>query len=168
MNIDELTIKEKELFSIVKQLDGTIEEKSDKVVYLGITKKYCEIHQEYSRLANSDLEALKRGLFLMWYAIAEPAWLTGIGVLNSEAEERLIKILDGRLKRCNTDYELDWMLDYYSDWNFVFERFSSFQNFQSRLKSNSKIQLPNSIDREEMEHRGLMGKYWNSLSKFKH
>ncbi|WP_190811439.1 hypothetical protein [Flagellimonas sp. S3867] len=166
MNIDELAIKEQHLYSSVIELEGTIEEKSDKVVYFGISKEYREIHQEYSRLAKSDLEALKRGLFLTWYSIAEPTWLTGITDLHEESEERIIKVLDRRLKRDITDYELDWMLDYYSGWDYVFERFTDFKNFQNRLKSKSKNELPNEIDRMKMEQRGQMGVYWNSLTRF--
>ncbi len=166
MNIDELAIKEQNLYSSVIELEGTIEERSDKVVYFGISKEYREIHQEYSRLAKSELEALKRALFLMWYSISEPDWLTGIGVLDEESEERTIKILDRRLKRGITDYELDWMLGYYSGWDYIFERFSDFKHFQNRLKSKSKTELPDIIDRLKMEQRGQMGRYWNSLTRF--
>ncbi len=166
MNLDELATKEQQLYSSVIKLDGTIEEKSDKVVYFGITKEYQKIHQEYSRLAKNDLEALKRGLFLMWHSISEPTWLTGIGELETESEERIIKILDRRLKRGINDYELDWMLDYYSSWDYVFERFSDFKSFQNRLKSESKTELPDRIDREKMGQRGQMGIYWNSLTMF--
>ena len=166
MNIDELAIKEQSIYSKVVKLEGTIEEKSDKVVYFGMTKEYREIHHEYSRLAKSNLEALKRGLFLIWYSMSEPTWLTGIGELEKESEERIIKILDRRLKRGITDYELDWMLDYYSGWDYVFERFKEFNNFQNRLKSESKTELPDAIDREQMKQRGQMGTYWNSLTIF--
>ncbi len=166
MNIDELAIKEQNLYSIVIKLEGTIEEKSDKVVYFGITKEYREIHQEYSRLAKSDLEALKRALFLMWYSKSETDWLTGVGVLDEESEESIVEILDRRLKRGITDNELDWMLDYYSGWDYMFERFGDFKNFQNRLKSKSKTELPDEIDRMKMEQRGQMGRYWNSLTRF--
>ncbi|MEE1964609.1 hypothetical protein V1387_18115 [Allomuricauda taeanensis] len=166
MKIDELSIKEQNLYSSVIKLEGSIEEKSDKVIYFGIAKDYREIHQEYSRLAKSDLEALKRGLFLMWYSIAEPTWLTGIADLDKDSEERIIKILDRRVKKDITDYELDWMLGYYSGWDYVFERFTEFKNFQNRIKSESKTELPDEIDREQMKQRGQMGIYWNSLTRF--
>lgn len=166
MSIDELAIKEKNLCSSVNELEGTINEKSESVVYFGITKEYREIHNEYSRLAKNDLEALKRGLFLVWYSISEPSWLTGIGALEQESVDRIIKILDRRLKKGVTDYELDWMLDYYSDWDFVFEQFKHFKNFQNRLKSKSKTVFPDEIDRAQMKQRGQMGVYWNSLTIF--
>ncbi|KQC31494.1 hypothetical protein [Flagellimonas eckloniae] len=166
MNIEELGKKELELYSRISNLNGSIEDKSDKVVYFGITKDYREIHQEYSRLAKKNLEALKRGLFIMWYALTEPVWLSGMGELDSEAELRIIKLIDRRLKRDVTDYELDWMLDYYSDWDYAFEKFSAYKNLQNRLKRKSKTELPDEIDVKEMERRGRMGLYWNSLTNF--
>jgi len=166
MNIDELTIKEQDLYSRMDQLSGTIEEKTDKVIYFGIAKEYREIHQEYSRMAKSDLEAFKRGLFFIWYSMSEPTWLTGIVELDKEAEERIIKLLDRRLKKDVTDYELNWMLDYYSVWNYMFDRFNGYKNFQNRLKSETKTELPDKINKEEMEQRGQMGMYWNSLTIF--
>ena len=104
-------------------------------------------------------------MFLTWYSIVEPTWLTGIADLDEDSEERIIKILDRRLKRNITDYELDWMLDYYSGWDYVFERFTDFKNFQNRLKSKSKTELPNEINRMKMGQRGQMGVYWNSLTR---
>ena len=65
MSLDELGKKESELAKSVQELEGTIEEKTDKVVYFGISKEYLDIHRKYSGLAKSDLEALKRGLFIM-------------------------------------------------------------------------------------------------------
>ncbi len=114
----------------------------------------------------NNLEALKRGLFLLWYSTLEPIWLTGIGELDKKSEERIIKILDGRLKSESADYELDWMLNYYSHWDYIFERFSCFQNFQEKLKSEYKTKLPEELDRKAMEQRGQMGIYWNSLEIF--
>ena len=167
MNIDELATQELELLSQTIELVGTIEEKNDKVVYFGISPKYKKIHQEYSRFAKSELEALKRGLFIMWYAMTEPSCFTGIGVLDSIAENRIIELLDRRLENEVADYELEWMLDYYSNWDFVFERFDEFKYLQGRMTRADKVDLPEKIERNEMSKRGQMGHYWNSLTRFK-
>ena len=167
MNIEDLASQELELLNQTIELVGTIEEKNDKVVYFGIGNKYKNIHQEYSRIAKNELEALKRGLFIMWYALTEPSCYTGIVVLDSNAENRILKILDRRLKNEIIDYELEWMIDYYSNWDFVFERFTEFKYLQERLSRKEKVDLPNKIDRKEMSKRGQMGLYWNSLTKFK-
>lgn len=167
MNIEDLANRGLKLVNQALELSGTIEEKNDKVVYFGIGTKYQKIHEEYSRLAKSELEALKRGLFIMWYALTKPSCYTGIVILNPVAENKILKILDRRLKNDITDYELDWMLDYYSNWEFVFERFIEFKNLQDRLRKKEKIDLPNQIDRKKMSKRGQMGRYWNSLNRFK-
>ena len=169
MNIEDLASQELELELLNQTIElvGSIEEKNDKVVYFGIGTKYQKIHQEYSRLAKSELEALKRGLFITWYAMTEPSCYTGIVILDSNAENRILKILDRWLKSDIIDYELEWMIDYYSNWNFVFERFTEFKYLQERLTRNKKVELPSEIDREEMSKRGQMGRYWNSLTKFK-
>ena len=167
MNIEDLASQELELLNQTIELVGTIEEKDDKVVYFGISTKYKVIHQEYSLLAKSDLEALKRGLFIMWYALTEPSCYTGIGILDANAENRIIKILDRRIKSEVTDYELEWMLDYYSNWDTVFERFAEFKYLKERITKIEKAELPDKIDRNEMSKRGQMGYYWNSLTRFK-
>ena len=66
-----------------------------------------------------------------------------------------------------TDYELEWMLDYYSNWDFVFERFDEFKYLQGRMTRADKVDLPEKIERNEMSKRGQMGYYWNSLTRFK-
>ncbi len=164
MSIDELGKKELELHNTIQQLEGTIEEKTDKVVYFGISKEYLEIHNEYSRLAKGDLEALKRGFFIMWYALVEPTWLTGICELNPLAEERIAKILNKRIAKGVLDYELDWMLEYYSDFGFAFERFINFEHFYRRTSSKTGLEYPDSIDKETMATRGQMGGYFNSIN----
>lgn len=166
MKIEDLANQELELLNQVLEFVGTMEEKNDKVVYFGIGDKYQKIHEEYSKLAKSNLEALKRGLFITWYALTEPYCYTGIVMLNIEAKNRIFKILDRRLKNNNTDYELEWMLDYYSNWDFVFEKFTEFKYLHKRLKTENKTDLPNRIDRDEMNNRGQMGRYWNSLTKY--
>ena len=164
MSIDELGKKELELYNAIQQLEGTIDEKTDKVVYFGISKEYLEIHREYSRLAKGDIEALKRGLFIMWYALTEPTWLTGICELDPEAEERIAKLLDRRIAKDVLDYELDWMLEYYSDFGFAFERFNNYENFYRRTSSKTGLEFPDSINKETMATRGQMGEYFNSVN----
>jgi len=166
-NINDLASYELELLYKTLDFTGTIEEKNDKVVYFGICTEYKKIHQEYSKLAKKNLEALKRGIFILWYALTEPSCYTGIGILDLAAEKHILRILDRRLKEKITDYELEWMLDYYSNWDFVFESFKEFEYVQQRMKATEKTELPDRIDRNHMSTRGQMGRYWNSLNRFK-
>ncbi len=166
MNLEELAKCELELYKKVCSLEGSMEEKDDQLKKLGIYNEYTTIHREYAKQSKDNIEALKRGLFLIWYSMVEPSCFIGIKELDPEAERKIIDSVDSRIKRGNTDYELDWMLDYYSGWDFVFERFNNYRDLQGRLKDELKTELPTSIDREEMEKRGQMGLYWNSLAIF--
>ena len=164
MSIDELGSKELELYNAIQQLEGTIEDKIDQLANSGITDKYRQIHSEYSRIAKKDGEALKRALFIMWYALTEPTWLTGIGELDFDAEERITKLLNRRLAKNISDYELDWMLEYYSGFGFAFERFTNYEYFYKRTSMKTGIEFPDSLDEQTMATRGQMGIYFLSLN----
>jgi hypothetical protein len=163
MTVDELGHKELELYSRVISIHGTMEEKYEEIKKQNIFEEYKKIHQEYAKVNKSNLEALKRALFLIWYSRLEPACYSGVSMLDLDAEKKVIHTLDRRLSKNVTDYELDWMLDYYSNWAFLFDDFKEYHNFYSRLHTR-KTEMPNSIDKKEMEVRGQMGIYWNSLT----
>ncbi|MEK6155339.1 hypothetical protein WIW50_18870 [Flavobacteriaceae bacterium 3-367] len=63
MNIDELARKELELYFKTGLLKGTIEERSDQIVYIGIAKEYRAIHQEYSILKQNKTGGASRWTF---------------------------------------------------------------------------------------------------------
>jgi hypothetical protein len=163
MTTDELAIKELELYNIVIGLAGTIEEKYGVIKSLGIFDQYQLIHQVYASLSENNLEALKRALFLTWYSRTEPSFLTGIEELHMESEAKVIKVVDNRISQHTTDYELDWMIDYYSTWDFAFENIGAYNEFQSRLRRTEKLKWPKYLDNEAMKGRGQMGIYWNSV-----
>ncbi len=100
----------------------------------------------------------------MWYALTEPIWLTGIGELNIEAEERIVKLLNVTLAKDVLDYELDWMLEHYSNFGFAFDRFHEYKYFYKRISSKTGLDFPDFIDKELMATRGQMGEYFNSIN----
>lgn len=163
MSTDELGKRELEILADIDRFEGSPDEKSDWAVYTGITKEYKQIHTEYSKLAKKDGEALKRGLFIMWYAITEPTWLTGINELDFEAEERIAKLLNRRLAKNISDYELDWMLEYYADFGFKFDHLNEYEEFYRRTSSKTGLEFPDAIDKEVMANRGQMGEYFSSI-----
>jgi len=128
--------------------------------------EYRKVHQAYAELSLTDTEALKRGLFIQWYALAEPNYLTGIADLDENAENKIVQALNGLIEASKVDSELIWMLNYYSNWDWVFQRLTSFTGFNSKIVNEQNNHLPDKIDRDEMAQRGQMGKYWNSLTQF--
>ena len=158
MNLEELSNKELELSESVETFDGKINQ--DYLIILNA--EFNNIFDQYSLLSN--LEALKRGLFLIWYNVSEPEFLNGISELNQLSKNRIINLIENLILQNRIDHELDWMLSYYKNWDYIFEPFKSNNSFYNYLV-NSETEFPEDIDKECMMKRGLMGKYWNSLNK---
>lgn len=155
MDINELAVIEIELYFKVILLEGTLEAKVKQIHQLGIFDTYKEIFNQYSLLSKINSEALKRGFFLLWYSKLEPPYYTGIGELDKDCEEKIIRILNKRVKNNIADYELDWMISYYSNWDYLFDDFNQYAEFQNKLKN--KLELPSKIDPLEMGLRGQVG-----------
>ena len=117
--INELTNKETELRQKILSLNGTIEDKNKQVKNLGISNEYKIIHQKYAELSGENIEALKRGLFISWFAVSEPTFLTGIDELDENAQDKIVKEINERIKNETVDFELNWMINYYKNWNLV-------------------------------------------------
>ena len=165
MDLTELAKTETRLYSVVTSLEGSLKEKEEELEKRGIFKEYCQIHQEYAKLQVQSLEALKRGVFITWYASVESPGLTGIRELDADAEKAIIQSLDQLLKQNRADYELQWMLSHYAAWEHPFDRFNQYPHLQRKLKSEP-VAIPASIDSRDMSTRGQMGIYWNFNSFF--
>lgn len=175
MIVDELAIKENELYAIVMDLyrqdpfvpiKGQLKKTDGK---LGIVfDLYKDVHMQYSDLADKEDEALKRGLFIQWYSYTEPSWLTGIGLLDDLAMTKIIRVLNDKILNNTWDSELEWMLSYYVNpaWVYVFDSFKGYKGLDYAIKNCIDYNLPESIDRVSMQARGQMGRYWNSLTCF--
>ena len=166
MTIVNLAKQENKLLNTVKKVVGLMEEKNVILKKKGVFEDYKKVFNEYVGLHKKDLEALKRCLFLYWYSTIEPSCFTGLGEFDNEQVEKVIKTLNRRLSKGITDYELDWMLGYYLNWDFGFEPFPEFEFIKKKMEEKNRIGMPDSIDRKEMEKRGQMGRYWNSLTIF--
>ena len=160
MNLEELSKKE----LLLSETAGTFNGKIDQDYLIILNAEFNDIFDKYSSLSTDNLEALKRGLFLIWYNVSEPEFLTGISELNQLSKYKIINLIENLIIQNRIDYELDWMLSHYKNWDYVFEPFKSNNIFYNYL-INSETEFPEIINRESMAQRGLMGKYWNSLNK---
>ena len=168
MTIEQLAKIENELYSTVLDIyeNGQTEELNEKLKT--IFASYRQVHRQYSELAKEQNEALKRGLFIQWYAITEPSYLTGIEELDEVSEKNIIDLIEEKIQNNSLDTELKWMLNYYATWDFVFDKFKNRKGL-AEIIANKTDELPLGlvIDKEEMNKRGQMGMYWNSLNHFK-
>ena len=167
MNIVDLTNRENELLEKIEKVVGLMEDQNIMLEKEGIFDEYKKLFNVYVGLHKKDLEALKRCLFLYWHALNEPTCYTGLSEFDSNQVEKVLNTLDHLLSQGNSDYELEWMLGYYSNWAYIFEPFPQFQFIHNKMKENNTSELPKKIDRNEMAKRGQMGMYWMSLTRFK-
>lgn len=164
MRMEELTEKENYLYSIVIEIYKEIQNRQTKENLEDVFLSYKQIFSEYVNLANVNDEALKRSLFIQWYTISEPNYLTGISELDIETEIQLCEILESKIQNNLLDSELNWMLNYYASWDYIYSRFSEFTEINKFIKNRTEKYFPEKINKIGMENRGQMGKYWNSLS----
>jgi len=165
MTLDKLDLEEKELFKKVFELNKREFSADSKEEFQEIHSFYRQIHKQYAELASKDIEALKRGLFLQWYAMTEPIYLTGISNLDEKAEILIIEKLNESLENNSLDEELNWMFNHYSNWNYAFSRFENYTGLKKAIENRKENELPERIDKKLMENRGQMGQYWCSFFK---
>lgn len=142
----------------MNSIKGTIDAILDQQEIMRIPEKYKYIHSAYTTL-NENQEALKRAIFIQWYAASEPAFLTGIISLGKENEISNILKLNDYISNNKIDKEFQAMICYYysiSDWYF-----NSFSNISSLLDFlNTCIINKRHIQTED---RGVMGNYWEGI-----
>ncbi|NQY30633.1 MAG: hypothetical protein HRT69_14320 [Flavobacteriaceae bacterium] len=158
MSLVELTKKEESLYSDVIELYEGKTKSSNGLSLSEVYSEYKIIHQKYAEYSAEDIEFLKRGLFIQWYALSEPNYLTGISELDENNERKIIINLKNRIDKNQADNELLWMLNYYLEWDYVFDRFKNIAEFK---KDNDVFDLRNV--KMKMINRGQMGIYWNSI-----
>ena len=164
MKVEELAIEENKLYEIVIKINNEKPSVENINKLEEIYSKYNEIHKLYSNVAEENIEALKRGLFIQWYSIAEPNYLTGINEIDFESKFKILKIIEKNIE--NLDAELKWMLNYYGIWDYAFEKNENLPKLENYIKNVTEENFPKNINRKEMNKRGHRGMYWNSLDVF--
>ncbi|WP_276499553.1 hypothetical protein [Pontibacter litorisediminis] len=172
MNLEDLSNTEFALLEQVRQVHALMGDKPKMVDAIGVFDKYINIHKRYAELANDDNEALKRALFLQWYAVSEPSGLTGIPggqgpfdgekELDKEAEERVLQLINQKIEEHQLDEELKWMLSYYGYWDYYFEQFNNIDYIIKYIKTQ-EYHAPENVDLKKFENRGQLGVYWKSI-----
>ena len=164
MEIEELATEENKLHEIVIKIYNEKHSVENDFKLQEVFIKYNEIHKSYSNLAENNIEALKRGLFIQWYSIAEPNYLTGINEIELKSKFKILKIIEDNID--NLDIELKWMLNYYGIWDYAFEKNENLPKLENYIKNVTEEYFPKNINKTEMKKRGQMGMYWNSLNVF--
>ena len=154
-----LSNEEIDLYKQVTDFKGTFQDREKYIYEMSIDIKYRNIFLKYHTLYKETqvLEALKRQIFIQWYAQAEPMAFTGINALDPAVEKDNIDILGQLICNNKIDSEFTEMIFCYNDiTEWFFNAYPDFVPFLGLLKrkSNDLLRIP-SID------RGQMGIYFN-------
>jgi hypothetical protein len=146
----------------------------------GVFAGFADVHAGYAALVDDPdhgMEALKRALFLQWYARAEPGYITGIHRLYAESEWAVLQQLERRLIGLRTepweieDEELICMLDCYDD---IFGRYlrslEAFPALQSYLTETDTLTIAGDVIVDvwldhEARSRILMAAGWDVVPR---
>jgi hypothetical protein len=156
--------EESALLTQIDSVEGTMEDKSRQLEENGIYGVYRHIHARYATLASSDFEALKRGLFLQWMSLVDPACFTGLWEFDLEAEWKIIEVLNDKLCNDQADAELRCMVSYYAGWDWIFDLHSGYDSLNHLLANRIDYDLIlEELKRSNLIDRGQMGKYWKAF-----
>ena len=148
--LNHLSNKELDLCEKAEELCITPNSFNNQFILNNIYAQYQSIHIAYTELAHTSIEALKRALFIQWYAVTEPSYLTGIANLNKTAIQQTITLLEKQIKT-TSDKELQYMLNYYLLWDYVF--------ISIKKSDINEVVIPTI----NTKNRGQMGMYWKSI-----
>ncbi|MDQ3031575.1 MAG: hypothetical protein M3Y87_04100 [Myxococcota bacterium] len=164
MTLAELTAEEDRLLAIIGSVAGSMEQKFDALRRHGVFRDYARVHAEYAELASrGDAEALKRAVFLQWFAQSEPACFTGLWELAPAAERRVLELLDRLAAADAMDSELRWMLPYYhAITDFAFDGRDGLPSLDRWLRENASAEFPGArTDDAALAGRGQLSAYWH-------
>lgn len=162
--LQQLATREMDIYEAVQKLSNGIS--TSQVHLQPHYDAYRVIHERYTVLADHSDEALKRGLFLQWYALVEPPSYTGINAIMPEAEEKIFQLLNRRIGQRTLDEEGQWMWQCYADFG-VFETQAAAQPVLASSKNirQDDALLQQKINQAIMTNRGQMGLYWASRKR---
>jgi hypothetical protein len=166
-NLARLDRLEEELRERVSAVIGLMEEKDLQLEQTGVYDDYAKVFTSYVDLLDSESEAneaLKRAVFLIWYAQAEPSCFSGLGILPEQSSCLVYETLESKARSNDLDSELLWMVAFYdgiAEWVFADEK--GLPTFRRTVERSDREAWMNELDPKRFAHRGQMGNYWISI-----
>jgi hypothetical protein len=161
-----LATREAQLRVRVHAAVGWLEDKTAQLGEQGVFAAYEQIHREYVDLITPDangLEALKRALFIQWYAWVEPAFLSGVSDVDLQATARVFD----ELVRLAALTEFDAELRSMASWYFIVGDHCFPASVRPALAPLLNLEQPLQAAKVAGVHwpsdRGQMGEYWNQI-----
>ena len=169
ITLRDLAAWESRVASIVAQASGTFEERDRALERAGLYAEYPAILSGYLALLDDEssaAEALKRAVFLVWYSGVEPPVVSGIAELPEIEARAALDALDAVCRSEGADDELKWMLAwYYEVADYALLRVPGLHAVEKVIAESDPFAWKRAtMEREQMEGRGLLGRYWQSLA----
>jgi len=161
---------ESAVLASVRGARGTLEERDQQIERSGMYGEYPAILSGYLdtlRLEGAReadrLEALKRAVFIAWYAGVAPRCLTGIGDLSDASVTETFARLDDATRRDETDAELRAMVaHYYEACAAPFDLYGG-ADAAERSGPASDVEALLASSEARFAGRGQMGEYWTAM-----
>ena len=179
-SLDGLAKREMKVLAHAEAIAGTMEDKELLLRADGTFAESAAIHADYVALAAGPwnpeaLEALKRAVFLGWYAAAEPSCFTGIDDLDEAVLQREFDLLLATVRDERLDDEFEAMLGWYVQVaSYAFAGRSGGDGLKVANVADELIRDLRTFDghaykripfrRTDLERRGQMGVYWISIA----
>ena len=165
MTLEEITALENEW--LAKHPYGRVKDLHTACEQMGIYDAWRNTFKQYVILARQDnLEALKRALFLHWYACSEPNELSGIFMLNKSLVMEVLTLVNNLILEEKLDTELKWMLSYYySDTDWYIDRFEGFDELKKISRDTDSKMFWEFCPDSSFDNRGQLGNYWKSIQE---
>jgi hypothetical protein len=168
--LDDLARRELAILERAEAVTGDMTEADRRLREAGVYAEAAAIHAAYVELAappESSLEALKRAVFLAWYAEAEPPCLTGVGDLDERAVRQAHELLAEAHEAGRSDDELAAMLGYYwgvTDWHFTAGPVAKRLGFVATFAGHRREYPYPGFSESDHRSRGQMGHYWIAVA----
>ncbi len=148
----------------VADQDGQITRSGMYAEYPAIFDTYLELISKPSGDAATALEALKRVVFLAWYAFKALPTLSGMAELPESAVRQAMSELERAIVAGRTDDELRRMLAWYrQDFGYVFDHFGPVRGLDAFIgEVVSDAMWHDHGNAARFSGRGQLGKYWTA------
>lgn len=133
-----------------------------------IQEEFGDIYTAYLaviRQESQPLEALKRAIFLQWYAFIEPYHITGAGELDGTDQRGVMEAFERALEEGWADEEAQYMVHWYNSITcWYFDAFRSLPRLAQLLtEDHPAIDLTAHMSTGTLSSRGMMGDYFDDM-----
>ena len=169
ITLRDLAAEEDRVARLIATAPADLEARDRALARSGVYRYYEAIFGAYRALADSSrasepvqAEALRRAVFLAWYACVAPPQLSGLAEFSDDQLEDAFRSAAWALENGELDPELAWMLAwYFREAPVVFTRLPGL----ARLVAYCRAQPPEGwrtagLTPERLGRRGALGRYW--------